>query len=114
MELVLKKVVKFCGGVRSIYDIGGYNVLETVCEDGYLDIEIRRNPEYSNYRYTPEIYCKINSRCTAYKLEIQTTSYGTLSVNEIGKVARGLNEAAEVAVVLDLLLHKTINSLKSL
>lgn len=60
----------------------------------YTQLSIRRDaPEY-----TPAVYFDEDWDLSGHiRIQVQTTSYGALSISEIGEVAAGLTEAAQLA-----------------
>lgn len=96
MELKLTETRKFDDKVLERYEIARYTVKVFTHESGYKSIDVRKDGE----DYLPDIYCRTNSEGDSLAFEVQTTSYGSLSTDEIGKVVAGLEEAAQVAEIL--------------
>jgi hypothetical protein len=98
MKLTLKETIKTTEEKYEIYEIGKYGVEVTTYENG--DKYIRVFVTDRNDRYIPEIYCTINRKSKAIEFSIQTSSYGSLSADEIKQVIAGYNEALEVVEIL--------------
>lgn len=103
MEMVLVdlKTIDFEEGTknRAVLELGHYRVICTTVEykngDVTEDMMIREDP---NVEYLPEIYYE--DLWGEEKFEIQTTSYGALSPDEIRKVVAGYQEAMLVVETL--------------
>lgn len=81
------------------YAAGRYQVRKVDHACGYTSIEVI--PIDRSDRYLPEIYARSNIKDnTPYAFEVQTTSYGALSTEELQKVIANLQEASEVAQAL--------------
>ena len=78
------------------YRIGRYTVKLVRYIDGSIYIAVGKE----RADYLPEIYGRSNYEGTVLGFEIQTTSYGALSVEETKKMIDGLNEAIEVVEIL--------------
>ena len=82
--------------IINIYQIGNYKVVEEITSN-YTFISVRVNEEAPEY--TPEIYTR-EEDFKVVSFAIQTTSYGSLLVDEIEEVIKGFNEAIEVVKIL--------------
>lgn len=94
LELVKTKTVE--ARKYDLYKIGKYKIEVTTFANGgrYIAINVERED------YIPYIYCRDSFDGEILGFEIQTTSYGALSAEEIRKVIAGYNEALEVVAVL--------------
>lgn len=79
-----------------IYTVGNYTVYVNTYEGGRqcIDIEEKRD------EYIPPIYTRTEIFGEISGFEIQTTSYGSIAVEEIKKMVAALNEAVEVVEIL--------------
>lgn len=95
MELKLVEAFEVDDRKVDRYEIGDYEVIARTYSWG-------RRVEVSTVnreRYLPDIYCRTDGgEIVGFK--VQTTSYGTLPVDEVKKVVDGLNEAIEVVEIL--------------
>lgn len=97
MELKLTETRKFDGKVLELYEIARYTVRVCTYESGYKSIDVREE----RADYLPTIYCITNDdNGDVLGFKIQTTSYGSLPVEEIRKVISGLEEAIQAAEIL--------------
>lgn len=103
MEMVLvdHKTIDFEEGTknRAVFQLGHYRVILTTVEykngDVTEDFTVRGD---LRMQYLPEIY--YDGLWDEKKFEIQTTSYGALSPDEIKKVIAGYQEAMLVVKTL--------------
>ena len=80
-----------------IYEIAGYIVKEiNWTNSGFRRVGLG----YNKGEYMPEIYTRETDEGDLIGFEIQTTSYGALSVEETKKVVAGLTTAIEVVEIL--------------
>ena len=98
MKLTLKETIETTDEKYEIYTIGRYGVDVTTYKNG--DKYIRVFITDRNDRYLPEVYCIINRKSKIIEFKIQTTSYGSLTPDEIKQVIAGYNEALEVVEIL--------------
>ncbi len=84
------------GVIREIYEIGKYTVCADLFAGGGIYITLEKEPD----DYLPFIQCNSNSYGEILGFHVETTSYGSLSPEEIIKVIDGLKEAKEVAEIL--------------
>lgn len=98
MKLKLTDTIKKEDKTLELYEIGMYTVRVVTHENGFKSITVGR---ISRDRYLPEIYCRDDIDCNILGFDVQTTSYGALSVDEIKKVVAGLEEAMQVAEILN-------------
>lgn len=96
MELKLETTKTVENKRVNIYKIGRYTIKQVVYQDDsfYMDVRAEKDD------YLPAIYARDDLQCNVLGFEIQTTSYGALSVEETKKMVAALNEAVEVAEVL--------------
>lgn len=97
MELKLKCTKEVEDRKLEIYDLGRYTVKVVRYADGWSYTTIERE----RAEYLPEIYSRTDMEGKVLGFEIQTTSYGSLPVEEIKKMIAGLNEAIEVVETLN-------------
>lgn len=95
-ELVLESAKQYESRKHEIYKIGRYAVEVVDYLDNTFFIKIHREI----VEYLPNIYCRDDSEMRVLGFDIQTTSYGALSADEIQKMIEGYNEAIEVVSVL--------------
>lgn len=98
MKLTLEKTRTTEDRRYDLYVIGKYEVCVTTFESGYRYIDTR--VDRIDNRFIPEIYCRDDFEGHILGFEIQTTSYGALSADEIKQVIAGYNEALEVVEIL--------------
>lgn len=97
MELkLLTTKEKSNGSIINIYQIGNYKIVEE-SNSNYNFISVRVDKDASEY--IPEIYTR-DEDFKVVSFAIQTTSYGSLLVDEIEEVIKGFNEAVEVVKIL--------------
>ena len=99
-ELKLVKTVENENGVFKMYEIGCYQVNEQhlgVNRD-FRRICVRANEKAS--KYAPEIYFDDCMLGGAEKFRIQTTSYGSLEINDFKEFIKAQKEAMEVVEIL--------------
>ena len=97
MELKKVETKKVDNRMVDTYEIAGYKVKEIHWfESGYRRVDLG----YNKGEYMPDIYTKTTDDGTLIGFEIQTTSYGALSVEETKKVVAGLTTAIEVVEIL--------------
>lgn len=97
MKLTLTKTKEVNDKLVEIYEIAGYEVKVVTYEGGYKHINVREKRS----DYLPTIYCRDDDdNGKVLDFEIQTTSYGSLPVDEIKKMIAGLEEAVAVVEVL--------------
>ena len=88
------------------------NRLKSLCEGTPYEMHIRENEErigLSVYardnapEFTPDLYIE-DETCfnNAFRMEVQTTSYGALAPEHILQVAQGLSAAAQLAKAMSL------------
>lgn len=97
LEPVSKKTVD--GLTTEIYKIGKYIVRTKCVDEKRVHLEVIIDCKTNTY-YTPHIFVNDNLEGIMYGFTIETTSYGSLSSEEITKVIDGLREAQEVVEVL--------------
>lgn len=98
LKLSLEKTVTQDERKIEIYSIGNYTVRAMTWMDStnqYVTVDTARG------EYVPEIYCRDDIDGKVLGFEIQTSSYGAISVEEVQKMVAGLNEAVEVAKALN-------------
>lgn len=84
--------------VREHYEIGDYKIIADTYNSGFMSINITRK---NGNKYLPLIYVEHDlEECTLCKFSIQTTSYGSLAINEIEEVIKGFEQAVEVVKIL--------------
>ena len=98
MKMKLIDTIKKEGRTAEIYEIGRYTVKVVTYEGGFKHISVRTERD----DYLPEIYCRDDIEGRVFGFEVQTTSYGAISPDEIRKVVAGLEEAAKVAEFLNM------------
>lgn len=97
MKLSLVRTKEVNNKKVEIYEIADYEVKVVIYEDGTKYITVRE----TRGGYVPTIYCRTNDdNGDILGFEIQTTSYGALSVEEISKLVNDLEEATQVAEIL--------------
>lgn len=96
MELKLTQTKTVEDRKTEIYEIAKYTVRVTTYSDGSRHIDVREK----RGEYIPAIYCRTNLTGDAIGFEIQTTSYGALPLDEMGKMVQALVEATTVAEIL--------------
>lgn len=97
MELKLTATKERKDGRLEVYEISEYEVRVATYKDGYYSINVKNN----GGRFTPDIYCNTSfDDDSIIGFDVQTTSYGSLSIEEIIEVADKLKAAAEVAKIL--------------
>ena len=99
-ELKLVKTVENENGVFKIYEIGCYQVQEQhlgVNRD-FKKICVRTDNTVS--KYAPNIYFEDSIFGGDEKFRIQTTSYGSLEINEFKEFMKAQNEAMEIVEIL--------------
>lgn len=96
MKLKLEGTRTFEDRQYKVYKIGKY----TINVVDYLDGTAYITTEPEKVDYLPHIYSRDDNDMKVLGFEIQTTSYGALSVEEIQKVVAGYNEALKVVAVL--------------
>ncbi len=79
-----------------VYGIGEYEVAVVVRKSGWDSVEVRNN----GGRFSPDIHCDTSFDGDIEGFSVQTTSYGSISIEEIIEVADKLKAAAEVAKIL--------------
>lgn len=83
---------------REYYEIGGYKVITDTYDSGFISVNITRK---NGNKYLPLIYGEYDlEECTLCKFVIQTTSYGSLEIDEIEDVIKGFEQAIEVVKIL--------------
>ena len=87
------------GLTTEIYKIGKYIVRTKCVDEKRVHLEVIIDCKTNTY-YTPHIFVNDNLEGIMYGFTIETTSYGSLSSEEITKVIDGLREAQEVVEVL--------------
>lgn len=98
LKLSLEKTVAQDERKIEIYSIGNYTVRVSTWSDSsaqYTTVDTARG------EYVPEIYCRGDFEGKVLGFEIQTSSYGSVSVEEVQKMIAGLEEAVEVAKILE-------------
>lgn len=105
LKLVVEKYVEDKFSIASankrkveVYEIGSYSVKVVTYPDSSHYITIRKEV---GGEYLPDIYCRNNDDGDVLGFEIQTTSYGAISVEETKKMIAALNEAIEVVEILE-------------
>lgn len=106
LKLVVEKYVEDKFSIASankrkveVYEIGSYSVKVVTYPDRSHYITIRKEV---GGEYLPDIYCRSNDdNGDVLGFEIQTTSYGAISVEETKKTIVALNEAIEVVETLE-------------
>lgn len=98
MKLKLTDTIKKEDKTIEVYEIGRYTVRVVAYESGFRSIDVRSGRD----DYLPEIYCRDDIEGRVIGFDVQTTSYGAISPDEIRKVIAGLEEAAKVAEFLDM------------
>lgn len=99
MELRLEVAKKVEDRKVEISTIGNYSVKVVTYPDSSHYITVRKE---ARSEYLPDIYCRVNDdNGDVLGFEIQTTSYGALSSEEIKKMIESLNEAVEVVETLE-------------
>lgn len=83
--------------IVTVYKIANYKVRVIKSQSNLTYIHVITN---SNERYIPDIFCNDDCNGTILGFDIQTTSYGTLNVEETKKMIKSLNEAITVVNVL--------------
>lgn len=78
------------------YAIGNYAV-KVLTRSWGRSVEVR---PLNRQGYLPDIYARDEMDGGITGFEVQTTSYGSLPLNELRKVIAGLEEAAKVAEIL--------------
>lgn len=78
------------------YIVGNYSV-KVFTRDWGTSVEIRK---LNKQEYLPDIYSVDDMEGGIVGFEVQTTSYGSLPVDELRQVIAGLEEAAKVAEIL--------------
>ncbi len=96
MELTLERTRKLEDRQYKVYKIGRY----TINVVDYLDGTAYITTEHEKADYLPHIYVRDDNDMKVLGFDIQTTSYGALSTEEIKKVISGYNEALEVVAIL--------------
>lgn len=100
VETIVRKTEEYIR-TANIYDLGIYKVIDIYIEyPDYTLSNIEILIEDKNSRYIPEIYSRREMDGTITDFKIQTTSYGSLKVDEIEEVIKYLNEAKEVVETL--------------
>ena len=92
MKLKMVNEVKSKGKTYRGYELGLYEVEETIFESGYASIRVSKDWKEE---YLPEIYERNNG------FAIQTTSYGSLQAEELKKVIAGYEYAMEAVEILN-------------
>lgn len=105
MKLKLTDTIKKEDKTIEVYEIGRYTVRVVTYESGFRSIDIRSRRD----DYLPEIYCRDDIEGRVIGFEVQTTSYGAISPDEIRKVIAGLEEAAKVAEFLNMEFAEAAN-----
>lgn len=97
LKLVETKIKERENRKVDIYTVGNnYTVYVNTYEDGHLCVDIKEKRD----EYVPLIYARSELFGELSGFEIQTTSYGSLSAEEIKKMVAALNEAVEVVEIL--------------
>lgn len=98
MKLKLTDTIEKEGRTLEVYEIGRYTVRVATYESGFRNITVRNERD----DYLPEIYCRDDIEGRVLGFDVQTTSYGAISPDEIRKVIAGLEEATKVAEFLNM------------
>ena len=97
MELKMIEKKRVDNRMVETYEIAGYKVKKIRWfESGYERVDMG----FAKGEYMPDIYTKTTDEGDLIGFEIQTTSYGALSVEETKKVVAGLTAAIEVVEIL--------------
>lgn len=96
LKMVLETAKNFDDYQVYIYKIGRYSVRKTVHKGGFTQLEVL----HSKSEYLPMIYCKDDLEGNVLGFEIQTTSYGSLPIEEIKKMIANMEEAIATAEIL--------------
>lgn len=98
LKLSLEKAKELEDGRKlSIYTIADYTV-RVVDYGSFKSVSTQRT---ERKEFLPEIYCRDDMEGNILGFEIQTTSYGAITVEEIQKMMKALKEAVEVVKVLE-------------
>ena len=109
MMLKMVNEVKSEGKTYREYELGLYEVEETIFESGYSIVRISKDFRIESTRaywfaeYLPEIFERGNEGfgSSSPHFVISTTSYGALKPEEIKKVIAGYNYAMEAVEILN-------------
>ena len=99
-ELKLVKTIENENGKFTMYEIGCYMIEEQFLgvNRDFRRICVRANETAS--KYAPEIYFDDCIFGGNEKFRIQTTSYGSLEINEFKEFIKAQNEAVEIVEIL--------------
>ena len=93
MELEMIKEIKGHAIINRYYRLGLYQVISSTYESGHMSVAIHKDLEL---HYLPHIYQEFSGGFT-----VQTTSYGSVGVEELYKIIAGYEYAMEAVEVLN-------------
>lgn len=98
-NIILKETKENERGLFLKYEVGNYLVTKAERKDGDVFFDIKK---VNRGRFIPDVYVNVDYKTEEILgFDVQTTSYGTLGINELTEMIEGLQEAREVVVALE-------------